>query len=75
LRLSHVLESGLKLINIIRKASTFLIRFYIVRMRGYYLIYDISTLSYRESIGILGNQNKLSKPDILQSIPSKKDYL
>jgi hypothetical protein len=70
----HVSESGLKLISIIRKASTFLIRFYLARMRGYCLVCDISTLSRGESAGVLGSQNKLSKPGILQSIPPEKDY-
>jgi hypothetical protein len=49
----YVLESGLKLISIIRKALTFLIRFYLVRIRGYCLICDISTLSRGESTGVL----------------------
>jgi hypothetical protein len=61
----HVSESGLKLINIIRKAPTFLIRFYLARMRGYCLVYDISTLSHGESAGVLESQNKLSEPSTL----------
>jgi hypothetical protein len=70
----HISESGLKLISIIRKAPTFLIRFYLARIRGYCLVYDISTLSCRESAGVLGSQNKLPEPGILQSIFPKRDH-
>jgi hypothetical protein len=61
----HVSESGLKLISIIRKALTFLIRFYLTRIRGYYLIYDILTLSRGGSAGVSESQNKLPKPSTL----------
>jgi hypothetical protein len=46
---------------VISSTTTFLIRFYLVRMRDYYLIYDISILFCRESINILESQNRLSR--------------
>jgi hypothetical protein len=68
----YVSELDLKLINIIRKAPTFLIRFYLARIRGYCLVCDISTLSRGESAGVSGSQNKLPEPGTLQILFSNE---